>query len=150
MERSNIKIRLMKAKDFDAIVKIDERVLKVSRPEYYKAKFEKLIHSKDYVPTSLVAETEDGKVVGFVMGELYIGEYGISDDKATLDTIGVDPSYQNQGIGRRLLEEFIDHLKRLGIKRINTLVDWNDGDLMKFFGANHFSPSRVMNLSRNI
>ena len=62
---SNIKIRLMKADDFDAIVRIDERVLKVARPDYYKMKFEKLVQSKDYVPTSLVAEKEDGTVVGF-------------------------------------------------------------------------------------
>jgi ribosomal protein S18 acetylase RimI-like enzyme len=106
----------MKAGDFDAIVRIDERVLKVSRPEYYKMKFDKLVHSKDYVPTSLVAEKEDGTVLGFVMGEVYIGEYGISQERATLDTIGVDPDYQHKGIGERLISEFMDHLRRLGVE----------------------------------
>ena len=28
------------------------------------------------------------------MGELYMGEYGISQEGATLDTIGVDPNCQ--------------------------------------------------------
>ena len=73
MNESPIKIRLMKADDFSAVVAIDEKVVKTSRLEYYKLKFEKLVHSKDYVPTSLVA-VQDGTVVGFVMGELYIGE----------------------------------------------------------------------------
>ena len=77
MNESTIKIRLMKADDFDAVVGIDEKVLKTSRPEYYEMKFEKLFKSKDYLPTSLVAEEADGTVVGFVMGELYVGEYGI-------------------------------------------------------------------------
>ena len=36
MNDSTIKIRLMKAEDFDAVVAIDEKVLKVSRPEYYE------------------------------------------------------------------------------------------------------------------
>jgi len=150
MNKSNIKIRLMKANDFEAVVAIDERVRKASRPEYYQLKFEKLVHSKDYVPTSLVAEEEDGKVVGFVMGELYIGEYGISQEKATLDTIGVDPSQQHKGIGEKLINEFMDHLRTLGVIKISTLVDWNDSRLIHFFSANQFSPSKTINLERSL
>jgi predicted N-acetyltransferase YhbS len=150
MNESAIKIRLMKADDFDAVVGIDEKVLKASRPEYYQLKFEKLVQSKDYVPASLVAEKEDGAVVGFVMGELYIGEYGISQERATLDTIGVDPDYQHKGIGEQLINEFMDHLRTLGVQKINTLVDWNDSKLIHFFSANHFSPSKTINLERSL
>ena len=74
---ARIKTRLMQADDFDAIVGIDEKVVKASRREYYELKFEKLFKSSDYLPTSLVAENEDGTVVGFVMGELFMGEFGI-------------------------------------------------------------------------
>jgi ribosomal protein S18 acetylase RimI-like enzyme len=150
MSEGSIKIRLMKADDFDAIVRIDERVLKVARPEYYKMKFEKLVHYKDYVPTSLIAENEDGMVVGFVMGELYIGEYGISQQRATLDTIGVDPDFQHKGIGEQLISEFMDHLRRLGVEKVNTLVDWDDSSLIRFFSENHFSPSKTINLDRSL
>jgi len=150
MSKSTIKIRLMKANDFDAVVAIDEKIREASRPEYYQMKFEKLVHSKDYVPTSLVAEEEDGKVLGFVMGELYIGEYGISQEKATLDTIGVDPSHQHKGIGEKLINEFMDHLRTLGVIKISTLVDWNDSRLIHFFSANQFSPSKTINLERSL
>ena len=150
MEENAVKVRLMRADDFDAVVGIDERVFKVSRPEYYKIKFEKLIHSKDYVPTSLVAEKEDGTVVGFVMGELYIGEYGISREKATLDTVGVDPDYQGMGIGDKLINEFMDHVRKLGVQKINTLVDWSDSKLIHFFSTNEFVPSRTINLERSL
>ena len=151
MNEVTIKIRFMKAEDFDAVVGIDKKVLMTSRPEYYKLKFEKLFNSKEYLPTSLVAEEEDGTVVGFVMGELYIGEYGIFQEGATLDTIGVDPSYQHKGIGKRLVNEFMDHLRDLGVQKINTLVDRNDSKLMRFFNANQFSPSKtVINLERSL
>ena len=150
MKGSNIKIRLMKPGDFDAVVGIDERVLKVRRQEYYELKFEKLVQSREYVPTSLVAEGDEGKVVGFVMGELYIGEYGISQERATLDTIGVDPDYQNKGIGDQLMSEFVDHLKKLGVEKINTLVEWNDASLVRFFSSHQFSFSKMINLERNI
>ena len=113
-------------------------------------KFEKLFKSKDYLPTSLVAEKEDGTVVGFIMGELYMGEYGIFQEQATLDTIGVDPDYQHQGIGEQLIDEFMDHLRKLGVKKIYTLVDWNDSKLIHFFSANQFSPSQTINLERSL
>lgn len=150
MNERAIKIRLMKADDFDGVVRVDEKVLKAPRPEYYKLKFEKLFQSKDYLPASLVAEEADGTVVGFVMGELYMGQYGISQEKATLDTIGVDPHCQHKGIGKRLINEFMDHLKTLGVQKINTLVDWNDSRLIHFFSANQFSPSRTINLERSL
>jgi hypothetical protein len=142
MTASNIKIRLMKADDFDAVVGIDGKVLKAARPEYYEMKFEKLFKSKDYLPASLVAEEEDGTVVGFVMGEIYMGEYGIFQEAATLDTIGVDPGYQ--------INEFVDHLRKVGVQKINTLVDWNDSKLIHFFSANQFSPSKTINLERRL
>jgi ribosomal protein S18 acetylase RimI-like enzyme len=140
----------MKADDFDAVVAIDEKILKASRAEYYEVKFEKLFASKDYLPASLVAEEEDGTVVGFVMGELYMGEYGIFQEEASLDTIGVDPDYQHKGIGEQLINEFIDHLRTVGVQKINTLVDWNDSKLIHFFSANQFIPSRTINLERSL
>jgi ribosomal protein S18 acetylase RimI-like enzyme len=149
MKADTVKIRLMRVADFNAVVRIDEKVMKTSRAEYYKLKFEELVQSTDRLPTSLVAEGEDGTVVGFVMGALFIGEYGISRD-ATLDTIGVDPDYQDKGIGKLLMEEFMDHLKALGVRKVNTLVDSNDSKMSHFFRAHQFSPSQTINLERTL
>jgi len=150
MTETEFNIRLMKADDFDAVVAIDQKVLEVSRPEYYEMKFEKLFESRDYLPTSLVAETEGGTVVGFVMGVLFMGEYGIFEEGATLDTIGVDPEFQHKGIGKLLINEFIEHLKTLGVRKINTLVDGNDTRLTRFFSTNQFYPSKSINLERSL
>jgi predicted N-acetyltransferase YhbS len=150
MNDSTIKIRLMKAEDFEAVLGIDEKILKVSRQAYYEMKFEKLFETKDYLPASFVAEAEDGTVVGYVMGELYIGQYGIFQEKATLDTIGVDPSYQKKGVGNKLIDEFLQHLKKAGVQKVNALISWNDPQLMLFFGANQFTPSKTINLERSL
>jgi ribosomal protein S18 acetylase RimI-like enzyme len=150
MNDNAIKIRLMKADDFDAVVSIDQKVLETSRPQYYKLKFERLIESNDYISTSLVAEDQDGTILGFVMGELYMGEYGIFQEEARLDTIGVDPDCQHKGVGTQLINEFMDHLHEMGVQKVNTLVDWNDTTLIKFFSVNHFSPSQTIHLERNL
>ena len=151
MSGSTIKIRLMTIDDFDAVVGIDEKILKTSRLKYFEMKFDKLFKSKEFLPTSLVAELEDGTVVGFVMGELYIGEYGIPQVGATLDTIGVDPYYRRKGIGGQLIDKFMDHMRDLGVKKINTLVDRNDTKLIHFFSVNQFSPAEsIVNLERSL
>jgi len=148
-KKTGVTIRLMKPEDYNAVLEIDRKALKVSRPEYYTFKFERLVQSKDYVPISLVAE-EDGKVVGFIMGELYRGEYGIDEEKASLHTIGVDPGYRRRGVGNQLMTEFMDHLKSLGVQKLNTLVSWDDPDLIRFFSANQFRPSKIINLDRSL
>jgi predicted N-acetyltransferase YhbS len=143
------KTRIMRVDDFNAVVKIDEKVSKASRPEYYRVKFEELVQSIDRIPTSLVAEDETGAVVGFIMGELFIGEYGLSHE-ATLDTIGVDPDCQHKRIGELLITDFLDHLKGLGVLKVYTLVDSKDTNLMGFFSASQFGPSSIVNLERDL
>jgi ribosomal protein S18 acetylase RimI-like enzyme len=148
MNAPRFNIRLMKADDYDAVLAIDEKVLKQSRPAYYQLKFEKLFATNDYLPASLVAEDENGTVVGFVMAELYMGEFGLFQEDARLDTIGVDPDCQHRGIGERLITEFMDHLKQIGVQKVHTLVAWNDSRLIQFFSANRFTPSSTINLER--
>jgi ribosomal protein S18 acetylase RimI-like enzyme len=150
MMQGAMNIRLMRAGDFDAVVEIDRKIMRSARPEYYQLKFDKLFKSKDYVPASLVAENAEGRVAGFVMGELYLGEYGILQEEATLDTIGVDPDFQQQGVGERLMSEFMAHMKSLGVEKVHTLVRWNDSGLLHFFSANGFSPSQTINLERSL
>ncbi len=136
--------------DFDAIVRIDEKILKVSRRDYYRVKFESFVQSTDHLPVSIVAEMEDGTVVGFVMGVLYMGEYGISREMATLDSIGVDPDHQRQGIGKKLIKEFMNHVRELGVQKVCTLIDSGDSDMTRFFCANQFSPSKIINFERSL
>jgi ribosomal protein S18 acetylase RimI-like enzyme len=150
MNKAEVTIRLMRADDFDAVLGIDEEVLKISRRQYYEMKFEKLFRSKDYLPTSLVAEDAEGAVLGFVMGELFIGEYGIFQEEARLDTIGVLPGLRHRGIGERLISEFMAHMKSLGVQKIRTLVNLTDSQLIGFFSANKFNPSNTISLERSL
>ena len=151
MKTNSITTRLMKNEDFDAVVQIDTKVLNHARPDYYQKKFQRLIKSNDCIETSLVAEDENGTIVGFIMGELIIGDFGICGEDATLDTIGVDPDFQRQGIGKMLMNDFVLHLQQLEVQKLHTLVDKNDDRLMRFYTENRFSPSEIfINMERTI
>ena len=126
---AGVNIRPMNVGDMDAIVDIDRRILGKLRPEYWK----KLVPQNPHYPfSSLVAEFE-GKVVGFVVGEVSGWEFGVPDTIGWLSTIGVDPDYQHKGIAKKLSQEFVKNLKMIGVGVIYTLVNWDDWDLLKFF-----------------
>jgi predicted N-acetyltransferase YhbS len=143
----NVKIRTLKREDLDAIVEIDERVLGENRRNYWERKLE-LMNNKSS-PISLVAEME-GKVVGFILGDVSGWEFGVPETIGWIDTIGIDPASQKKGLATALARELIQNLKALGVKTIYTLVSWNDWDLLQFFHAMGFSRGDMINLELKI
>ncbi len=140
----NIEIRLLKREDFDTIVKIDEKITGENRSDYYKRKF---LHkdAESRIGTSLIALVE-GKPAGFLLADLFYGEYGIPDANAFVDTIGVDPAFRGKGVGFALMDQLKMNLKAANADKIYTLVDWNDGLLISFFQRSGFVPSHRVSL----
>lgn len=138
-------MRVMKREDLDAVVAIDTLISKQERRQYYERKIESVTTNPHNINTSLVAEV-DGKVVGFIMGDVYFGEFGIPEASATIDTIGVHPDCQNRGVAHDLMDQFLTNMKGVGVKRVYTLVNWNDFSLERFFASHKFQPSKRINL----
>ena len=133
---TQVSLRTLTLEDLDAIVEIDRKVLGKPRHDYWKNKIE--LPNPRYPLSCLVAEYE-GKVIGFIVGEVSGWEFGIPDTIGWVSTIGVDPAYQHQGVARKLSQEFITNLKAIGVSVVYTLVNWNDWDLLKFFRAMGFT-----------
>jgi len=147
MAIGDISIRVMKQKDLPAIVAIDRKVLGKERKEYWAQKLE---HSRRESPiTPLVAEL-DGKVVGFIIGLASWWEYGVPDNIGWVDTIGVDPAYQKKGIARALVEELFTNFKMIDVDTVYTMVDWRNGELLRFFDAMGFEKGDMLNLRKRL
>ncbi len=131
-----VSIRPIRIEDLNAIVEIDHKILGKTRPDYWKNIIG--FPNPRHPLSSLVAEFE-GKVIGFIVGDVSGWEFGIPDTIGWIRTIGVDPSYQNRGVARKLGEEFCKNLKAIGVSMIYTLVNWSDWDLLKFFRAMGFT-----------
>ncbi|MCJ7749205.1 MAG: GNAT family N-acetyltransferase [Desulfobacterales bacterium] len=143
----NMKIRPLKKKDIETIVEIDEKVLGENRRDYWERKFS-LMNDKA-TKISLVAEME-GKVVGFILGDVSGWEFGVPDTIGWIDTIGIDPVYQKRGLATALANEVIKNLKAIGVRAVYTLVSWNDWDLLQFFHAMGFTRGDMINLELKI
>jgi len=84
------------------------------------AQFDKMLfRSKAYIFDNLqmynVAEA-DGKIVGCCALQV------IWADLAEIKSLAVDEKYQNQGIGRALVEKAVEQAKNLGVKKVFALT----------------------------
>jgi predicted N-acetyltransferase YhbS len=138
-------MRVLKSADLDAIVAIDEKTSRQNRRAYYERKIAAITDPARGINTSIVAEV-DGRVVGFIMGDVYFGEFGIPETTATIDSLGVDPAMQNKGLASELLDQFMMNMKVGGVTKVYTLVNWDDFALEKFFSRHKFAPSKRINL----
>lgn len=144
MPDQNRVMRVLRQGDLDAIVAIDAFASKEPRREYYERKIAGILNKNANINTSIVCEV-DGKVVGFIMGYVFFGEFGISDATSTIDTLGVHPDFRKHGVAAEMLETFMMNMKAAGVKKVYTLVNWDDFALEKFFTRSKFVPSKRVN-----
>lgn len=148
IDPERVEIRVMNEGDLAAITDIDSMYFGGARTEYYREKLDAATKGAG-INTSLVAET-GGEVVGFIMGHLYTGEFGIPESTANLDTIGVHPRAAGKGVAGKLLEQFCAQMSKLGVTTVHTLVDWDDKNLMLFFHRKDFAPSKRLSLELSL
>ena len=142
-----LKIRPIRIEDLEAIVAIDEKVLGEKRRDYWEKKLQMMDDKASQV--SLVAEVQ-GKVLGFILGDISGWEFGVPDTIGWIDTIGVDPAHQKKGLATALAQELIQRLKAIGVRTIYTLVSWDDWDLLQFFHGMGFTRGDMINLELKI
>ena len=140
-------IRAMTLKDLDRIVEIDAEVLGQSRPEFWEMKLE-LVEKRSPM-ASLVAVVE-GEIIGFIIGDSSGWSYGVAENIGWIDTIGVDPTAQRAGIAKMLLTEMVTNLKKVGVEKVYTFVNWRDWDLLQFFDAMGFRRGDMINLEMKV
>lgn len=148
LARDRVPVRSMTEHDLRAIITIDRRITGFDRTDYLSRKFAEALGSSD-IRVSLVAE-RDGGPVGFVMARVDLGEFGRVEPAAVLDTIGVDPDYRHQGIGRALLSQLLMNLATLRIESVRTELDWNDWELLAYLNDCGFRPSQQVCFERAV
>ena len=96
-------IRGIKGSDVSAIVEIEEKNLGIKRDEYWKRELQK--NKEGRFLGSCVAEIE-GKVTGFILGDIGSREFGMPENMGWIHTIGVHPDYQHKGVARALFDNY--------------------------------------------
>ena len=151
---AGVTIRPLSLENIKDIVRIEKRIegkLGISneeRIEYLKEAARYNIERSDPM-LSLGAELDDN-IVGFIIGEIRIWEFGIGEKTGWIRILGVDPDFQRRGIGRKLGEALLEHFERRGIKRVRTMAEWYTGDLISFFRSLGFNMLNMIPLGKEL
>ncbi|WP_370399417.1 GNAT family N-acetyltransferase [Sulfitobacter sp. JB4-11] len=148
LSRDRIPVRTMEESDLAKIISIDAANYGSRRQDYFARKQEENLNQSG-VRVSLVAE-RDGFPIGFIMARVDFGEFGRASAEAVMDTVGVDPGFQNDGVGHALMATLIMNLQSLQVESVRTEIDWNDTNLIGYLGAMGFAPAQRIPLQRQL
>ncbi len=148
LSQERVLVRSMQDSDLQQIIRIDKKITANDRSPYYRLKQDEALH-RTGIRVSLIAEME-GFVVGFIMVRVDYGDFGNTSSEAVMDALGVDPDYQNTGIGSELMTKLMTNLANLKVDKIRTEIDWNDTSLVAYLGTTGFVPAQALVLSRAI
>ena len=137
---SEVRVRGLDTIDIGAVVDIDEKIGGRYRPEVWETRVGYYLRRDP--DAALVAEV-DGDVVGFMLGEVRSGEFGLEEPTGWIEVLGVDPDARGRAIGRRLAEALLAHFKTEGAVTVRTLVDEEMTDIAGFFASLGFEPAPV-------
>ncbi len=141
-------VRTMQREDLEKVIAIDAASSGRSRPEYFKLMLERSVNQAA-MQISLAAEIDD-HVVGFAIGSLYYGQFGIMEPSASIEAISVSPDARRQGVAQALMRQLRTNLGALGVSTIRTDVSWSDFDLLAFFEREGFAPAARLCLEQKL
>ncbi len=142
----NLVIRTLKKEDASEIDRINEVITKNSAKDEFKRMVEELEQNPGN--KSYVAEYQ-GKVVGYMISYVLSAGFGIGKS-AWIATVGVEPKFMGQGIGKALAKEILEFYSKKDIKNIYTSVRWDSTDMLSFFKTLGFSRSHFINLRKQM
>ncbi len=145
---AEVDVRLLREADLDAIVRIDAQATGEPRRDYFRLRVQRALQETS-VQVSLAAEVE-GRVVGFLLGSVFYGDYGVPEPVATIEAIGVDADRARSGVGKALWRQLAVNLKGMRIERVLTQVDWSRFELLAFFHSLGFRPAPRISLEREL
>ena len=130
-EAATVRLRAAEAADLPAIVALDRRITSVAKAGYWQWA---LAHyaAGPSERIFLIAETSDGALAGFVIGEVRAWEFG-SPPAGWVFAIQVDQSRRLGGVGTQLFEALCARFRAAGVDRVRTLVDRRDHLILSFF-----------------
>lgn len=135
-----VQIRMLEDTDIGGITSLDEKIGGQYRPDVWESRIGYYLRRD---PEALVVADADGRVVGFMLGEVRSGEFGLEEPTGWVEVLGVDPDLRGQAIGRKMADQMLAHFRSKGTTTVRTLVDENMGDIAEFFRRLGFEPAPI-------
>ena len=133
--------------DINEIIQIDEKLRGRYSPEEWETRVGYYLRRDP--EGSFVAEL-NGNVVGFMLGEIRSGEFGLSEPTGWIEVLGIDPDCQGKSLGTQLAEAMLARFKEQGAAAVRTLVDHEMPQIKKFFESLDFEEASITPLVKRL
>jgi ribosomal protein S18 acetylase RimI-like enzyme len=144
---ADVVIRPVTELDIESICRIDEQITGTYRPEAWEDRV--MYYIRRDPDSSQVAEVA-GRVVGFMLGEVRGGEFGLEEPTGWVEFFGVDPQAREKGVGRSLIEALLSRFKAKGAHVARTMVRTQDAEIDAFVRRNGFAPAPITALEKKL
>ena len=132
------RVRPLDELDIGSVVRIDERITGRYRPDFWE---QRIMYYLRRDPESSQVVELDGKVVGFMLGDVRAGEFGLEEPSGWIERFGIDPDHRGKDLGKRLFETLVAHFRDAGVTAVRTLVDGKDTSVVGFLKKLGFASS---------
>ncbi len=136
-ENATRKIRAIRRRDLEALIRIDALHTSEDKPEYWQRVLQRFVGGRSPEPRFALGAYADEQLVAYVFGEVRTFEFG-SGPCGWVFAVGVDPDWARRGIASELLAEIRRRFAAAGVECIRTMVDRTDVDVMRLFRSNGF------------
>jgi len=151
---ADVTIRFLGMDDLDDILRIQQKLVgdqQTENPEKLLTLKETTVyHLQHGDPLMNLGAEIDGKLVGFLIGDIRRWEFGRSEMIGWILILGVDREYHGMGVGRKLGDTLFDHFRKKNVRKVQTLVEWHDGELISFFKSLGFSWLPMLPLEKEL
>jgi ribosomal protein S18 acetylase RimI-like enzyme len=140
----NVTVRRMRTQDAENVLRIDEKITGTPNEAQWESR---IIDQMTRNPLGCLVAEAEGKMVGFIFGEIRGWEFAIPKS-GWIEIVGVDPEYHGKGVARALIEKLHVYFRNHNVERVMTMVNWNDPGLVSFFRAVGFERSEFIILEK--
>jgi ribosomal protein S18 acetylase RimI-like enzyme len=152
-----LSVRAIRSGDVEAIVQIDAEISGVKKAGFWRGMLGAYLADpqgepsggpSDLAPDLCQVAELDGRVVGFMVGDIQSYQFGIPRC-GRIVTIGVHPDYRRLDIGTKLIQAMFEVFGKFRVPIIQCLVRPQD-PLRTFFRANGFEEVEFFAMERRV
>ncbi|MHA1977644.1 MAG: GNAT family N-acetyltransferase [Candidatus Hodarchaeales archaeon] len=139
-----MEIRTVDLEHLEKIIELDHDLTGENHAQFFENHFntQLLLQQNDL----MFGVFEGDHLLGFLLASIRQLAFGQHQKIAYLEMIEVSGKHQKRGTGTILMEEFKRRLKKFGINRIITLVQWKETHLLEFFQAHRMEKGDMIQL----
>lgn len=143
-------VRPVKRGDLETVIAIDAAVTGLEKKDYWRSVLRRYgSGAASDRPRQFLVAAAGGTVVGYVIGEVRDWEFG-SPPCGWVFAINVDPNTRLEGIGTRLLQALSAAFRRLGVRKMRTMLARDNTLILSFFRSQGMTAGSLIPLEMDL